>query len=54
MAGSELLNFLSATYSVAYPWHFGMDPYPHLWLTDPDPIPDPDPDIFVNDLQDGN
>ncbi len=40
--------------SVADPWHFGTDPDPHLWLTDPDSNPDLAPDIFVSKLQDGN
>ncbi len=41
--------------SVAYPWHFGVDPDPRihaLWLKDPDP--DSDPTVFIIDLQDAN
>ncbi len=34
--------------SVAYPWHFGVDPC--LWVMEPDP----DPAIFIIDLQDAN
>ncbi len=39
-------------YSVADQWHFGPDPDPCLWITDPDPAPDHA--IFVIDLQDAN
>ncbi len=34
--------------SIADPRYFGMDPDPHLWLTDPDSA------IFVANLRDGN
>ncbi len=37
---------------VPYRWHFGVDPGPCLWLTDPDP--DSDSAIFVFDLHDAN
>jgi hypothetical protein len=34
--------------SVPDPWHFGMDPDPYIWLTDPSQ----DPGLFVSDLHD--